>query len=218
MADLRVHRIVGSPYAGRVALAAAHKHLTVAWVDVDPDDRRAVRRLSGQDRVPVAEAPDGGPPLVGSMAILRALDDHWPTRPLWPTDPGDAALADLFARRFDDVWHGPAQRLAELLAPVGHDRDALPDRWRRAVDDDAARLQRWNDRLEERLLDADHLGGPTFGICDVVAHPFLRHGALGPDGAPGALPIVLHRHGTIDRAAHPRLHAWVRRVEDLHAA
>ena len=37
--EIRVHRIAFSTNVERVALAAAHKGVSVEWVDVDPADR-----------------------------------------------------------------------------------------------------------------------------------------------------------------------------------
>jgi glutathione S-transferase len=45
---LTVYRIPFSTNVERVALAAGHKGLAIAWVDVDPDDRSPVVAVSGQ--------------------------------------------------------------------------------------------------------------------------------------------------------------------------
>lgn len=215
MADVRVLRVPFSTNVERVALAAAHKRLDVEWVDVDPDDRRAVREASGQELVPVAIDPVSGDVVVDSPRILAWIEERWPEPSLWPSDPGDAALADVFCHRFNEVWKGPPNRLATLLAPVGFDVERLRDADRRAVDDDRARMRGWLDRFEERLEDQDHLGGAGFGICDVTAYPFLRYGAAAPP-ADDVDPFhrVLHEYGGFDADSHPRLTAWVERVAE----
>ncbi|MDX8150323.1 glutathione S-transferase family protein [Patulibacter brassicae] len=213
MADLRVYRIPWSTNVDRIAMAAAHKDLAVEWEDVDPDDRRPVRELSGQDLVPVAVDPQDGTVVSDSPRILRWIEERWPAPSLWPADPGDAALADVFCHRFNEVWKGPPNRIAALLGPVDFELDRLSAHDRRAVDDDAARMRRWLARFEERLAEHDHLGGDAFGICDVTAYPFLRFGRQAP-AADDADPFhrVLHEHGRFDDASHPRLTAWVARV------
>ncbi|WP_210495187.1 glutathione S-transferase family protein [Patulibacter sp. SYSU D01012] len=214
MADLRVLRIPHSTNVERIALAAAHKGLTVEWIDVDPDDRRAVRDVSGQDLVPVLLLDDGEA-LADSPRILEWIEERWPTPSLWPADPGDASLADVFCHRFNEVWKGPPNRIAAVLGPVGFDTDRLTDRQRRAVEEDAARMRTWLDRFEERLGEHEHLCGDAFGICDVTAYPFLRYGLRPPaadDVDPDGFHRVLHEHGRFDAASHPRLTAWVDRV------
>jgi len=219
MADLRAYRIPFSTNVERIAMAVEHKGLEVEWIDVDPDDRRPVREISGQDLVPVVVDPASGEVLVDSPRILAWIEDRWPDPPLWPVDPGDAALADVFCHRFNEVWKGPPNRIAALLAPVGFDAARLGERERRAVEDDAVRMARWLDRFEERLAEHDHLGGQAFGICDVMAHPFLRYGLRPPDPADDdPFHRVLHEHGGFDEATHPRLAAWVRRVEGRRPA
>lgn len=215
MADVRVLRVPFSTNVERVALAAAHKRLDVEWVDVDPDDRRAVREASGQELVPVAIDPASDEVVVDSPRILAWIEERWPEPSLWPSDPGDAALADVFCHRFNEVWKGPPNRLATLLAPVGFDVERLRDADRRAVDDDRTRMRGWLDRFEERLDGQDHLGGAGFGICDVTAYPFLRYGATAPP-ADDVDPFhrVLHEYGGFDAGSHPRLMAWVLRVAE----
>ncbi|MGX6447549.1 glutathione S-transferase family protein [Patulibacter sp. S7RM1-6] len=214
MADLRVMRIPHSTNVERIALAAAHKGLAVDWVDVDPDDRRAVREASGQDLVPVLlRDDDEGGALADSPRILAWMEERWPEAPLWPADPGDASLADVFCHRFNEVWKGPPNRIAALLGPVDFDPERLSASQRRAVEDDAGRMRTWLDRFEARLDGQDHLCGDAFGICDVTAYPFLRFGRQAPDpGDPDPFHRVLHEHGGFDAAGHPRLDAWVARV------
>jgi glutathione S-transferase len=214
MADLHVLRIPHSTNVERVALAAGHKGRSVEWVDVDPDDRRIVREASGQDLVPVLLADDGEV-VTDSPRIVAWIERRWPEPALWPTDPGAAALADVFCHRFNEVWKGPPNRIAALLGPVAFDVSRLSASDARAVTDDAGRLRGWLDRFEERLDGQDHLGGDAFGICDVTAYPFLRYGVQAPppeDVDP--FHRVLHEHGGFDAESHPRLAAWVARVAE----
>lgn len=215
MSDLRVYRIPYSTNVDRLTIATAFKGIDVDWVDVDPADRTAVREISGQDLVPVAVLTGAdGAVVTDSPRILEAIEARWPEPSLWPADPGAAALADVFCRRFNEIWKGPPNRLTDLLAPVDLDRDRLSDGDRRAVDDDAARLRIWLDRFEERLVERDHLGGDDFGICDVTAYPFLRYGCQPlPPGDDHAFHRVLAAYSAFDATTHPRLTAWCARIE-----
>lgn len=214
MSDLRVYRIPFSTNVDRVTIAASYKGLDVEWIAVDPDDRRAVRDVSGQDLVPVAVLPDGAV-IVDSPRILEAIEERWPQPSLWPDDAGAAALADVFCRRFNEIWKGPPNRITELLAPVDLDPERLNERDRRAVDDDAARMQVWLGRFEERLVDREYLGDDTFGICDVTAYPFLRYGCQPlPPQDDHAFHRVLARYSAFDARSHPRLFAWCARVQE----
>jgi glutathione S-transferase len=87
--DLRVHRIPFSTNVERIALATAHKGIAVEWVDHDAADRSAIRALSGQDFVPVAEID--GRVLSDSPVILRELERLVPEPPLWPQAPARRA-------------------------------------------------------------------------------------------------------------------------------
>ncbi len=215
VSDLRVFRIPFSTNVDRVAMAAAYKQLDVEWVDVDPDDRAPVRELSGQDLVPIAVDPLDGTVIADSPRILEWIEQRWATPSLWPADPGLAALADVFCRRFNDVWKGPPNRIADLLGPVDFDYERLSAADRKAVDDDAGRMRIWLGRFEERLDGRDHLGDDAFGICDVTAYPFLRYGRDAPDPADrDPLHRVLHEQGGFDATSHPRLTAWCARVAE----
>jgi glutathione S-transferase len=199
---VRVLRIPHSTNADRVALALGHKRLAVEWVDVDPDDRRPVRALSGQDLVPVAEFDDGSV-LADSRAILRRLEADHPDPPLWPAAPPDRAQADLFLEWFDEVWKGPPNRLA---AGPGSARPG-----------DAERLRGWTDRFEALLEDGrPYLLGGTVTVADVLAHPFLRYGAVPLEpGDADPFHAVLAEHLRIGTGPYPRLRAWVSRVDGL---
>ena len=113
IAVLRVHRIPFSTNVERVALAAAHKDLAVEWVDHTAEDRSAVRALSGQDLVPVAELDEEI--VVGSMVIVERLEVLAPAPPLYPSDPAARAMTDVFISWFNGVWKAPPNALADEL-------------------------------------------------------------------------------------------------------
>jgi glutathione S-transferase len=196
---LRVHRIPFSTNVERVAIAAGLKGVAIEWVDHEEGDRSAVRALSGQDLVPVAEWPDGRI-LHDSPVILRELDRLAPDPPLWPREPAAHAAADVFAEWFNLVWKGPPNRIADGAEQPG-DRE-----WLAASRD-----------VFEGLLDGRAFllaGTPT--IADVLAYPFLRYGRGVTAGDEDAFHAVLAAH--LDSSGHPRLDAWIDRCAALPQA
>jgi glutathione S-transferase len=196
---LRVHRIPFSTNVERVAIAAGLKGLGVEWVDHDPGDRSAVRALSGQDLVPVAELPDGRL-LHDSPVILRALDELAPDPPLWPADPTARAIADVFAEWFNQVWKRPPNRIADGAEQPG----------------DRAWLAASRDVFEGLLADRPYLLGDRPGIADVLAYPFLRYGRGVSPGDDDLFHAVLAAHLAPSR--HPRVNAWLDRCAALPQA
>jgi glutathione S-transferase len=192
---LRVHRIPFSTNVERVALAAAHKRIAVEWVDHDPADRSAIRALSGQDFVPVAEID--GRVISDSPAILRELERLVPSPALWPAEPARRAEADVFVDWFNRVWKVAPNRMAD--------------------DADAAELRGSLDRFEALLDDRDFLLGDAFGIADVIAFPFLKYAAGIAADDPDPFHHVLAEHLALDRG-FKRLRGWIARCDALPRA
>ena len=195
--QLRVHRVPFSTNVERVALAAAHKGIAVDWVDHADDDRAAIRALSGQDFVPVAELD--GRVIADSPVILRELEERVPEPPLWPSEPARRAEADVFVDWFNRVWK------------VAPNRMAGPE--------DAAELRGSLDRFEALLDGRDWLLGDRLGIADVIAFPFLKYGDAAmydPDDDESFHRVLIDHLAFGDN--HPRLRAWVKRIDALPRA
>jgi glutathione S-transferase len=191
---LRVHRIPFSTNVERVALAAGHKGIAVEWVDHDAGDRSAIRALSGQDFVPVAELD--GQVIVDSPVILRELERRVPDPPLWPAEPARRAEADVFVDWFNRVWKVAPNRMAQ---------------------GDAEQLRGSLDRFEALLDGRDFLLGDGFGIADVIAFPFLRYAAsIAPDDA-DPFHHVLAEHLALGDS-YERLRGWIARCDALPRA
>jgi len=199
---LRVHRIPFSTNVERVALATAYKGIAVEWVDHDAADRSAIRALSGQDFVPVAELD--GRVIVDSPVILRELERMVPDPPLWPADPARQAEADIFVDWFNRVWKVAPNRMAD--DPESPDRDA----W-------AAELRGSLDRFEALLEGRDFLLGDALGIADVIAFPFLKYAASIEPGDPDAFHHVLAEQLALG-GGYERLRGWIARCDALPRA
>jgi glutathione S-transferase len=200
---LRVHRIPFSTNVERVELAAGHKGVTVEWVDHDAGDRSAIRALSGQDFVPVAELD--GQVIVDSPVILRELERRMPDPPLWPAEPARRAEADIFIDWFNRVWKVAPNRMAGEHAAEG---GGSPD---------ADELRGSLDRFEALLNGRDFLLGGGFGIADVIAFPFLKYAAsIAPDD-PDPFHHVLAEHLALGDS-YERLRGWIARCDALPRA
>jgi glutathione S-transferase len=193
---IRCFRIPFSTNVERVALAAGHKGVPIAWIDVDPAQRSQVEEVSGQPLVPVLVA--GDEVVSDSPHILDWLEERFPEPSLLPGDPAQRAEVRIFADWFNRVWKtfpngindgvgDAAAHAAEMLRAVG---------------------------LFESLLEGrDFLFG-SFGLADVTAFPFLKYASLGlMPGDEDSFHAVLVEHQPLD--ADSPLHAWVARVDAL---
>ena len=192
--QLRVHRVPFSTNVERVALAAAHKGIAVDWVDHADDDRAAIRALSGQDFVPVAELD--GRVIADSPVILRELEERVPEPPLWPSEPARRAEADVFVDWFNRVWKIAPNRMQE---------------------GDAEELRGSLDRFEALLDGRDFLLGAGFGIADVIAFPFLKYAVSIAPGDPDPFHHVLAEHLALGDG-YGRLRGWIARCDALPRA
>jgi glutathione S-transferase len=197
---LKVWRIPFSTNVERVALALGHKGIEVEWIDVDPQDRSEVERVSGQPLVPVLD--DNGTILIDSPLILEHLERRVPVPSLYPREPCQQAEVRVFVDWFNRVWKPPPNLIAaELEQPE-------PDRGR--IDELAARMREAVDLFEQLLDCRDYLYG-DFGIADVIAFPFLKYARGVPEGDDELFHQVLLEHQPL--ANHPRLVAWIERVD-----
>jgi glutathione S-transferase len=205
---IRVHRIPFSTNVERVALAAGVKGVEVEWVDHDPADRAEVVRLSGQELVPVAEFD--GEVVFDSIRIVQRLEALAPAPALFPADPRERALADVFVEWFNEVWKGPPNELDDELAKPEPDPEAIEDL--------TARTRGWTPLFESLLAGRDYLGGDSLSVLDVCAFPHLKYAVI-ETPAEDSEPF----HRVLERClkpadAYPLLCDWVRRVDALPRA
>lgn len=199
---LRIFRIPFSTNVERVALALAHKGVEVDWIDVDPADRTPIREASGQDLVPVLLDEEGAP-VFDSTVILAWLEDRFPEPPLYPRDPARRAEVEVFLDWFNRIWKRPPNKVeAELAKPE-------PDRARVAPLTEELAASR--DVFEGLLDGRDYLFG-EFSVADCAAFPFLRYALLSDPGDEEPFHRILVEHlRPLD--GHPRLAAWIERME-----
>lgn len=204
---LRCHSIPYSANVDRVALAAGLKGLQVEWIEHPYGERAEVVRISGQPLVPVLE--DGDTVVVDSPRILRYLDDLAPSPRLWPDDdPVLRARVDVLVEWFNQVWKGPPNALEALWQAGRRDEEEA-----RAL---AAQLAAWTPWFEDLLGAGDFLLGDRLTAADVVIWPFLRYASWPAGTLPYVFEHVLQEVCGVHE--HPRLMAWIARMEALPRA
>jgi glutathione S-transferase len=204
---LRLYRIPFSTNVERVEVAFAHTGREGEWIDVDPEERSEVVRVSGQELVPVLV--DGDRVLSDSPVILDYLEQRFPERPLYPPDPARRAELRTFVDWFNRVWKRPPNLLVaeELKAEPDLDRIAMLE-------------QRITDALplfEDLLTGRDYLFGDELSAADVVAFPFLKYAVIWEDGDEHRFHEVLRDAQRLD-GSYPRLEAWIHRMDALPRA
>ena len=210
--QLRLYRIPFSTNVERVALALAHKQLgntaiEVEWIDIDPDDRSEVVRVSGQELVPVLV--DGDRVLTDSPLILEYLEQRFPEKPLYPADPARRAELRTFVDWFNRVWKRPPNLLVAEELKVEPDLNRIAELEQQIAD--ALPL------FEDLLAGRDYLFGDELSAADVVAFPFLKYAVLWEDGDEERFHEVLRDTQRLD-GRYPRLDAWIRRIDALPRA
>ncbi len=199
---MRVWRIPFSTNVERVALAFAHKGLSVEWIDVDPADRSVVERLSGQPFVPVLELD--GRVLADSTAIIEELERLQPEPRLYPADRARRAEVEIFVDWFNRVWKRPPNELEAELTRDEPDPAVVA----RLAGEVTAALPRFEALLDDR----DYLFG-EFGVADCIAFPFLKYAVLYDPSDDELFHRILVEHQRLE-GGFPRLEAWIHRVNE----
>jgi glutathione S-transferase len=209
---IRLYRFPLSTNVERVALALAHKGLAIESVIVDPADRSEVRRVSGQDLVPVIE--DDGKVVYDSMAIVRHLEDRYPDKPLYPREPARRAEMLVFIDWFNRVWKRPPNAMETEMGKPQPDPRKI-DEWGREM---IAAL----GLFEVLLAGREFLMGDVFSAADCAAFPFLKYALGGEERLRAENDHELFHRILVDWQplgdGHPRLTEWIRRLDGLPRA
>jgi glutathione S-transferase len=199
---IRLYRAPWSTNVERVALALAHKGLPVESVVISYDDRSEVERMSGQGLVPVIVDEDGTV-VSDSQVILEHVERRHPEPALYPHDAARRAEARMFIDWFNRVWKAAPNAIEEELEKASPDSERIG-----AL---AAEMAGHLDLFEAMLDGRDHLFG-DFSVVDCVAFPFLKYAVLRDEEDDELFHWVLERYQR-SPGDHPRLEAWVRRVD-----
>ncbi len=200
---IRFYRFPKSTNCDRLALALAHKGLRADSIQIDPADRSLVRKVSGQDLVPVLDID--GEILVDSMPIIRRVEELYPAKPLYPADAARRAEMQVFIDWFNRVWKVPPNAMEAEMKKPSPDQAKI-DRW-------SAEMKGHLDTFEAILSGRSCLMGDEFSAADVCAWPFLRYAAIQDDDDPYLFHRILVEHQPLG-SNHPRLESWIRRLSD----
>ena len=203
---MRLYSVPISTNVERVTLALAHKGLRVEHVEVPYDDRSEILRVSGQELVPVLVAD--GEVVSDSTVILEWLENRFPEPPLFPGEPARRAEAMVFVDWFNRVWKRAPNVIATELEGDTPDEEVVA---RHVVE-----LRGSLDVFEALLDGREYLLGDELSVADCAAFPFLKFGLLWTDDDPYVFHAVLRDHLRPD--AHPRVAAWIGRVDELPRA
>jgi glutathione S-transferase len=199
---IRVWLIPFSTNVERVSLALGHKGVSAQAIEVDPEDRGEVVRVSGQELVPVADFD--GEIVVDSPAILRRLEELHPDPPLWPAGRSRRAETDVFIDWFNRVWKAAPNAIAAAL-----ERNA---RAPSPIDAHAAEMRAALGTFEALLDGRPYLFGDTLSAADCVAFPFLKYAAISDPADDELFHRVLEDHQPLGEG-HPNLASWIERVD-----
>jgi glutathione S-transferase len=199
---IKLYEFPLSTNCDRVLLALGHKGLPVERVEIDPGNRSLVRQVSGQTLVPVIEHE--GKVIHDSMTIIRYIEAQFPGKPLFPADPARRAEMDLFLDWFNRVWKRPPNEMETEMGKPSPDQARI-GRLGKAI-------RGYMDLFESLLAGRDYLMG-AFSAADCAAHPFFRFSLFYDESDPWLFHRILMEHQRLGED-HPRLEAYIRRVEE----
>lgn len=101
--SLTLHQWEISPFCQKVARSLRHKGLAYETINYNGLLAAKVGRLSRVGKLPVLEA--SGQRIQDSTRIARWLDEHYPQAPLYPADPQQRALAELWEDWADEFLY-----------------------------------------------------------------------------------------------------------------
>jgi glutathione S-transferase len=200
---VRLYRIPFSTNVERVALALAYKGLEAEPVEIDPADRGPVVAASGQELVPVLE--DDGRIVFDSTRILEYLEERYPDPPLYPHEPARRAECVVLVDWFNRVWKSAPNAIEAELRQVNPDPAKVATL--------GGEMARSLDLFEALLADRDYLLG-DFSAADAAAFPFLKYSLLRDPGDEELFHRILVDNLPLG-VGHPRVAAWIRRMDAL---
>jgi glutathione S-transferase len=172
-------------------------------VTIDYADRSPVEAVSGQPFVPVLV--DDGEVIADSAQILRHLERKYPDPPLFPAEPALRAQLNVFIEWFNEVWKLPPNAIDA--------EQALPRPDAATIVAHSVRMRGWLDVFEALLDGRDHLLSDEFSAADCIAFPFLKFARIRDPADVEPFHVILERHQPLGDA-HPRLAAWIDRVNE----
>jgi len=141
-----------------------------------------------------------------SMQIVKVLEERYPAAPLYPADFAGRARAMRFIDWFNGVWKVAPNAIEAEIA------SAQPDVARIDV---LAEAMTGALVVFERMLDGRaYLLGDEFSAADCAAYPFLKYAAWRDPEDDELFHRVLDSYQPLGDD-HPRLRAWIERIDEL---
>ncbi|HEU4402782.1 MAG TPA: glutathione S-transferase family protein [Candidatus Polarisedimenticolia bacterium] len=182
---MRLFNFEACPFCEKVRLSLKRMGLDYESVVIDPAERGAVEKVSGQRLVPVL--CDGDRVIPDSTRILRYLIARYGERGMLPAGPADQALAWIVEDYADEVL-GPLIHAALSQQP--------------AVDEEIEKhLETQFRNLEQLFSERGFALGGALSLADIALYAFLGR-------------LVRH-DGKAISAGFPHLKAWYSRMEAL---
>jgi glutathione S-transferase len=173
---LKLYESGASPNSRRVRIFLAEKGICVARVPVDLGAKEqfseAYARINPRRVVPTLVLEDGT--AIGEVpAILRYLEEAYPTTPLLGTSPEDKALVTMWERRMElegfaavmETVRNKVPGLAGRALAGAHDYAQIPA----LVERGRQRIADFYVDLETRLGEAPFVAGDRFSAADITA-------------------------------------------------
>jgi glutathione S-transferase len=199
-----LYRAPFSTNVERVALALAHKGLEIESIVISYDDRTEVEQISGQGLVPVID--DEGEIVVDSTRILGYLEERYPQPPIYPADPARRAEMEVLIDWFNEIWKGAPNTIEFELSSEEPDQDVMESEGRR--------MQTALGLFERMLGNRDFLMGDEVSAADFAIFPFLKYARFRDPEDDELFHRILELHQRLGED-HPRLAAWIDRVNEL---
>jgi glutathione S-transferase len=164
MTSLDLYSTPLCPYAHRVRIVIAEKHLPVRIVTIDPAAKPAeFLRRSPDGKVPLLAHGERG--LSDSAVINEYLDNAFPAVPMLPKEPLARAQARWWIRWADAHLYEHTSQLLHSRDPAAHAR------WLAAIEQD---LQYLEDHAFATPGAGPYWMGTPFTMVDATFHPWFE--------------------------------------------
>ncbi len=173
---LRLYQAAASPNSRRVRIFLAEKGICLTMVPVDLGAKEqfteAFGRVNPRRVVPALDLGDGT--VIGEVpAILRYLEETYPTNPLRGTGAKDKALVTMWERRMElegfaavmETVRNKALGLQGRAIAGPHPYEQIPA----LVERGTRRVADFHADLETRLAEAPFVAGEQFSVADITA-------------------------------------------------
>lgn len=198
-----LYSLHGSPNSMKVRIALGYKKIPHERIDVNPQDRSELIRVSGQPLAPVLVHGDRA--VFDSAAILRYLDGNFRDTP------------PLFSAEYDTIKKIEEYEFfarTQLGRPVGmiFGLYFAPEKDPHVAAEASAKANELSSRLEEQLSRSEWLVGDRMTAADVTAAPYVWLGML-PEAAAedGEVAAFFLRNLHLGEGRE-KTRAWVSRV------